>query len=220
MNWNVLNHQERQKEYYEPLRTFVQNEYQQYTCYPPYGDLFKALQLTPYDKVKCVILGQDPYHEPNEAMGLSFSVPKGQPLPPSLQNIFKEIKREYGYEMSNNGDLTRWAKQGVLLLNTVLSVRIHQANSHKDHGWEQYTDAILSTLNQKDTPVVFMLWGKYAQAKKALITNPQHLVLMTSHPSPLSVYRGFDGCGHFKKCNEFLQQNQIKPIDWYTERMI
>ena len=172
------------------------------------------LNLTPFDKVKCVIIGQDPYHEPNQAMGLSFSVPDTTPIPPSLQNIYTELNNEFGYPIPNTGNLTKWAKQGVLLLNAVLTVRAHQAASHRNQGWEQYTDAIIKTLNTKETPVVYLLWGAYARNKKTLITNPQHLILEAPHPSPLSAYRGFLGCGHFKKCNEYLVSKGITPIDW------
>lgn len=214
MDWKSISNAEKHKDYYPALRDFVNKEYAERTCYPRRENLFYALKCTPFEDVKCVILGQDPYHEPGQAMGLAFSVPSDQPIPPSLINIYKEINREYGYDIPKTGDLTPWAKQGVLLLNTVLSVRAHEAASHQGHGWEQYTDSLLEALNKRDTPIVFMLWGRFAQSKEHLITNPIHLVLKTSHPSPLSVYRGFEGCGHFKACNVFLRKRGIAPIDW------
>lgn len=214
MDWNIINNQEKEKPYFKELCHFVRKEYKQNTCYPPYEKIFNAIQTTPFEQVKCVILGQDPYHEPGQAMGLSFSVEKDTAIPRSLQNIYKELQNELNCYIPDNGDLTPWAKQGVLLLNSVLSVRAHQAASHQNHGWEIYTDALLSALNKKETPVVFMLWGNFAKSKKPLIINPKHLVLESSHPSPFSVNYGFFGCGHFKSCNEFLKKNKMKPIDW------
>lgn len=219
MDWNQFNEQEKQKDYYNALYDFVQNEYNSTTCYPPFEKILNALSLTPYDNVKCVILGQDPYHEPNQAMGLSFSVEQGVTLPRSLQNIYKELNAELGYYIPNHGDLTKWAKQGVLLLNSILTVRAHQAASHSGHGWETYTDAILSSLNNKDTPIVFLLWGNFARSKKTLITNPKHLILEATHPSPFSASNGFFGCNHFKKCNDYLTKNNLTPIDWQIENI-
>lgn len=219
MNWETFNENEKSKEYYNDLYDFVKKEYETTTCYPPFGKILNALNLTPYDDVKCVILGQDPYHEPNQAMGLSFSVEPGVTIPRSLQNIYKELHDELDCYIPNNGDLTKWAKQGVLLLNSVLTVRAHKAASHADHGWETYTDAILSELNKKDTPIVFLLWGNFARSKKTLITNPKHLILEATHPSPFSASNGFFGCNHFKKCNDYLITNGLKPIDWQIENI-
>jgi uracil-DNA glycosylase len=213
-NWEEALRYEHSQPYYKDLFDFVMHEYDSKTIYPPKDKIMNATNLTPLDNVRCVILGQDPYHEPNEAMGLAFSVNVGVTIPPSLQNIYKELQSEYGYPIPNNGDLSHWAKQGVLLLNSVLTVQAHKANSHSGHGWEQYTDAILSIVNQQNRPIVYMLWGAPARRKKPLLTNPNHLVLETSHPSPLSVYRGFEGCGHFKKCNDFLVSHNLPPIDW------
>lgn len=214
MNWYDFNEREKKEQYYIDLSDFVDKEYENGTCYPPRDKILNALNLTPYDETKVVILGQDPYHGENQAMGLSFSVPKGEAMPPSLKNIYKELKSEYGYPIPESGDLTSWAKQGVLLLNSVLTVRAHTPASHTNRGWETYTDKILEELNQKDTPVVFLLWGRYARDKKHLITNPTHLILETTHPSPYSAGNGFFGCDHFKKCNEFLVENGLQPIDW------
>ena len=219
MDWNTFINNEKQKPYYNDLYNFVEKEYKETTCYPPFDKILNALNLTPYDKVKCVILGQDPYHEPNQAMGLSFSVAPGIPIPRSLQNIYAELENEFGCYIPNNGDLTKWANQGVLLLNSVLTVRAHAAASHSGHGWENYTDAILSELNNKQEPVVFLLWGNFARSKKNLITNTKHLILETTHPSPFSANKGFMGCGHFKKCNEYLIKNNITPIDWQIENI-
>lgn len=219
MTWFDINEQEKAKDYYNDLYSFVSDEYKQNTCYPPFKDILKALNLTPFDDVKCVIIGQDPYHEENQAMGLSFSVPPGVTIPGSLWNIYKELTLELGCYMPNNGDLTKWAKQGVLLLNSVLTVRAHQAASHSNHGWETYTDNILRSLNVKDTPIVYMLWGRFAKSKKSLITNPKALILEAAHPSPLSAERGFFGCGHFKHCNEYLQENGLAPIDWQIDNI-
>ena len=219
MTWEKLNAAEQQKDYYDKLYDFVTNEYKNNTCYPPFEKILNALNLTPYENVKCVILGQAPYHEPNQAMGLSFSVEPGVTIPRSLQNIYKELHDELGCYIPNNGDLTKWAKQGVLLLNSVLTVRAHKAASHADHGWETYTDAILSELNKKDTPIVFLLWGNFARSKKTLITNPKHLILEATHPSPFSASSGFFGCNHFKKCNDYLTTNGLSPIDWQIENI-
>ena len=202
------------KEYYKNLYRFVKQEYATHVIYPPSGMLFTALHLTQLDKVRVVILGQDPYHEPGQAMGMSFSVPEGIEIPPSLKNIYKEIHEDVGEKIPDTGDLTRWAKQGVLLLNAVLTVREHQANSHKGKGWEEFTDAIIKAVEAEDRPVVFLLWGRNAREKKELITNPKHLVLEAAHPSPLSAYNGFFGCKHFSKCNRFLTENGAETIDW------
>lgn len=214
MGWKELLFEEQQKEYYKKLLHFVNQEYKNGTCYPEWNNIFQAMKLVDPEKVKVVILGQDPYHEPKQAMGLSFSVPDGVEVPPSLQNIYKEINNEFGTPIPTSGDLTRWAEQGVLLLNSILTVKAHQAASHQGHGWEQFTDKILSITNELNQPIVYMLWGSFARNKKALLNNPNHLILEAPHPSPLSAYRGFMGCGHFKKCNDFLIKNNIEPIRW------
>lgn len=209
------------KPYYRELYQFVRQEYNSKVIYPPADDIFNALHLTPLKDVKAVILGQDPYHEINQAHGLCFSVlPSQKEIPPSLQNIYKELQDDLGCRIPNNGYLEKWAKQGVLLLNTVLTVRAHQANSHRGKGWEQFTDAILEAVNQKDEPVVYMLWGKPAQSKIPMLTNPKHLILKAPHPSPLSAYRGFFGCRHFSQANEFLEQNGVTGIDWQIEDVV
>lgn len=210
---------ESSKPYYSELMKFVDSEYSEGEVFPPREKIFRSLELTPIDSVKCVILGQDPYHDVGQAHGLAFSVNPGVKIPPSLANIYKELHDELETYIPDNGFLEKWAKQGVLLLNTVLTVRAHEANSHKGKGWEKFTDSVISEVNKLDHPVVFMLWGKPAQSKKKLLTNPKHLVLETVHPSPLSVYRGFWGCGHFAKCNEFLQANGETPIDWQIENI-
>lgn len=214
MQWNDILSKEIVKPYYKELYNFVQKEYEKNTIYPPKDKLLNALSLTPFDDIKCVILGQDPYHGYNQAMGLAFSVPYGVEIPPSLQNIYKEIQSEFNYKMSDDGNLTKWAKQGVLLLNSVLTVQAGKPASHQGKGWETYTDAILRAINKKKEPVVYFLWGSFAKSKKALLNNPNHLILEAPHPSPLSAYRGFFGCNHFKKCNEYLTANGVKPIDW------
>lgn len=213
-NWDEVLATEHAQPYYKELFDFIQSEYASKTIYPPMDKIMNATALTPLDNVKCVILGQDPYHQPNQAMGLSFSVNKGIPIPRSLQNIYKELNNEYGYYIPNHGDLSSWAEQGVLLLNTTLTVQANQPNSHRGHGWEKYTDAIIRIVNEQDRPIVYLLWGKAAQEKASLITNPRHLVLKTSHPSPYSANAGFLGCGHFKKCNEFLMSCGQAPINW------
>lgn len=213
-SWDILLKDEFEKPYYLNLRKFLAQEYRTQTIYPNMNDIFNALKYTDYQNVKVVILGQDPYHQPNQAHGLCFSVKKGVAPPPSLQNMYKEIHAEYGYPIADHGELTYWAEQGVLLLNTVLTVRESQPNSHKGMGWEIFTDDVISLLNQRPEPMVFLLWGANARAKTKLITNPAHLVLTSAHPSPLSAYNGFFGNGHFKKANEFLKQNGMKEIDW------
>ncbi len=207
------------KEYYKKLFEFVKEEYSTHVVYPPSDDIFNALHLTPLSDVKVLILGQDPYHEPHQAHGLSFSVQPGVDAPPSLVNIYKELGDDLGCYMPNNGYLKKWADQGVLLLNTLLTVRAHEAFSHQDHGWEQFTDAIIQAVNEQDRPIVYMLWGKPAQSKMKMLNNPKHLVLTAPHPSPLSAYRGFFGCKHFSKANEFLVKNGIEPIDWQIENI-
>ena len=212
--WDKLLADEFKKDYYLQLRQFLISEYNSHTIYPPMNDIFNALKTTSYSDVKAVILGQDPYHGAGQAHGMCFSVKKGTPPPPSLQNIFKEIHDELGLPIPPHGELTKWAKNGVLLLNTVLTVREGQANSHKGHGWEILTDRVIELLNERETPIVFLLWGGNARSKAKLITNPKHLVLQCAHPSPLSAYNGFFGCGHFIRANEFLKNNGIEPIDW------
>ena len=213
--WDELLKDEFQKEYYQDLRKFLIKEYKTQTIYPDMYDIYNAMKYTSYQDVKVVILGQDPYHEPNQAHGLSFSVKKGVEPPPSLKNIFKEINDELGIDNSGkHGELTNWAKSGVLLLNTVLTVRRGMANSHKDKGWEHFTDRVISLLNEREKPVVFLLWGNNAKAKRKLITGRQHLVLASAHPSPLSAYHGFFGCGHFAETNKFLEANGMEPVNW------
>jgi uracil-DNA glycosylase len=207
------------KEYYKKLFEFVKEEYSTHVVYPPSDDIFNALHLTPLSDVKVLILGQDPYHEPHQAHGLSFSVQPGVDAPPSLVNIYKELGDDLGCYMPNNGYLKKWADQGVLLLNTLLTVRAHEAFSHQNHGWEQFTDAIIQAVNEQDRPIVYMLWGKPAQSKMKMLNNPKHLVLTAPHPSPLSAYRGFFGCKHFSQANEFLVKNGIEPIDWQIENI-
>ncbi len=216
-SWLPYLKEEFSKPYYKALYEFIKNEYSTRVIYPPSDEIFSALEHTPIDKVKVVILGQDPYHEPGQAHGMSFSVKPGVKTPPSLQNMYKELKDELGLYIPNNGYLVKWADQGVLLLNTVLTVRKGEANSHKGKGWEQFTDAVISALNGEDRPIVYLLWGSNARSKKNLITNPKHMVLETVHPSPLSAYNGFFGCGHFKKANQFLEANGSAPIDWQIE---
>ena len=212
--WAEVLDPEFHKDYYRKLYGFIRQEYASHTIYPPSDKLFTALHLTPLESVKVVILGQDPYHEPGQAMGMSFSVPEGVEVPPSLKNIYKEIHEDIGERIPESGDLTRWAEQGVLLLNAVLTVRAHQANSHKGKGWEQFTDAIIKAVDAEDRPIVFLLWGRNARDKKELIVNPRHLVLEAAHPSPLSAYNGFFGCCHFSKCNQFLEANGAGAVDW------
>ncbi len=212
--WDSLLADEFKKDYYLRLRRFLISEYNSRTIFPPMNDIFNALKATDYKDVKAVILGQDPYHGAGQAHGMCFSVKKGTPPPPSLQNIFKELHDELGLEIPAHGELTAWARNGVLLLNTVLTVREGQANSHRGQGWEILTDRVIELLNERETPIVFLLWGGNARAKAKLITNPKHLVLQCAHPSPLSAYNGFFGCGHFIKANEFLKNNGIEPIDW------
>lgn len=204
-----------EKPYFSALTDFVRHEYTTTTCYPPGSLFFNAFNLCPFDRVKVVIIGQDPYHEPGQAQGLSFSVPEGVPLPPSLQNIFKEIQLDLGKPMPPTGDLTRWAEQGVLLLNATLTVRAHQAASHQRHGWEQFTDAAIRALNAERENLVFILWGGYARSKAQLIDRSRHLVLESVHPSPLSANRGgWFGNHHFSQCNAYLREHGEQEIDW------
>lgn len=213
-DWAPFLEAEMQEEYYQRLRRILIKEYQSRTIHPGMYDIFNAMHYTPYNKVKVVILGQDPYHGPNQAHGLSFSVRPGVEPPPSLINIFKELHDDLGCTIPKHGCLKHWAEQGVLLLNTVLTVREHQANSHQGIGWERFTDHIIELLNQREQPMVFILWGRPAQRKQSMITNPNHLVLTSSHPSPLSAYRGFFGSRPFSKVNDFLQKHGVEPIDW------
>lgn len=213
-DWDALLKEEFQKDYYLKLREFLKSEYSSRRIYPHMNDIFNALRYTSYENTRVVILGQDPYHGFGQAHGLCFSVKAGVPHPPSLKNIFKELEAELGIQTPESGELVGWAKQGVLLLNTTLTVREGSPQSHKGQGWERLTDEIISIINKKKSPVVFMLWGGNARAKKALITNPAHLVLECAHPSPLSAYAGFFGCGHFASANDFLAKNTLLPIDW------
>lgn len=201
-------------EEYKNLREFLKKEYSTYTIYPDMYDIFNSMKRTSLKDIKVVIIGQDPYHEQGQAMGLSFSVPKGQPLPPSLKNIYKEIESEINCKMPMHGDLTGWANQGVLLLNSVLTVREHMANSHKDKGWEFFTDGIIKTVSEEQTNVVFILWGANARQKKNLIDGKKHLILESAHPSPLSAFNGFFGCKHFILTNEYLISHGKAPIKW------
>lgn len=216
-DWKELLAPEFEKEYYQKLHRFLAQEYRTRTIYPDMYDIFATLQSTPYADVKAVILGQDPYHGPGQAHGFSFSVKPGIDIPPSLQNIYKELSTDLGCYIPHTGYLKKWADQGVLMLNAVLTVRAGQANSHKGMGWETFTDRVITLLNQREKPVVFLLWGRNARNKKELITNPQHLVLEAAHPSPLSAYNGFFGCRHFSKTNAFLTAHGMQPIDWQIE---
>ena len=213
-DWDHILKDEFQKTYYLELREFLKKEYFTRAIYPPMNDIFNALKYTSYKDTRVVILGQDPYHGKGQAHGLCFSVKEGTPPPPSLKNIFKELYNELGISEPPTGELVGWARQGVLLLNTTLTVREASPQSHKGHGWEILTDKIIEIINEKDSSVVFMLWGANARAKKALITNKSHLILECAHPSPLSAYNGFFGCGHFIKANEFLLKNGEKKINW------
>ena len=213
-DWDLILTEEFEKDYFKKIMEFVDAEYASKTVYPPYDDIFNAFKLTPFSDVKVVILGQDPYHEKGQAHGLAFSTPEGRPIPRSLKNIFKEISSEYDCPIPQSGCLEKWAGQGVFLLNTVLTVEEGNANSHSDCGWQTFTDKVIESLNEHTMPVVFLLWGKQAEKKKELITNPNHLVLVTSHPSPFSARRGFFGSNHFKMANEFLKENKMDEINW------
>lgn len=213
-SWLEKLQQEFDEPYFEQLIQFVKTEYAQGTCYPPGKLIFNAFNLCPLSKVKVVLIGQDPYHEPQQAHGLCFSVNDGVPFPPSLRNIFQEIQADLGKPVPQSGNLTRWAEQGVLLLNATLTVRAHMAASHQKRGWERFTDAVIRLVSAEKEHVVFILWGSYAQSKAALIDASKHCILRSAHPSPLSAYRGFFGNHHFSLCNQYLQQHLIEPINW------
>ena len=211
--WDEVLSNEFKKDYFKKLGIFVKNEYNKKEIYPKYNDIFNALRYTDYNDVKVVILGQDPYHGYNEAHGLSFSVKKGTPMPPSLQNIFKELENDLNIKKTDS-DLTSWAKQGVFLLNSIMTVEKDKPLSHKDKGWEQFTDAVITKLNEKKETIVFILWGSFARSKKKLITNPNHYIIESAHPSPFSAYHGFFGSRPFSKTNEFLKSKGLKQINW------
>lgn len=213
-DWDEILKSEFHEEYFYNLLKFVQGEYKRTTVFPPKNEVFKAFRYTTYKDLKVVILGQDPYHGEGEAEGLSFSVKKGIRKPPSLNNIFKELHEDLGYPIPVDGSLVSWAKQGVLLLNTVLTVIKDQAASHKDIGWEKFTDYVIKKINEKEEPVVFILWGGFARSKKKLITNKNHFIIESAHPSPLSAYNGFFGSHPFSKTNDFLIKNNLTPINW------
>ncbi len=212
--WDELLKGEFDKEYYLKLRGFLAKEYRERTIYPDMYDIFNALRYTSYSDVKAVMIGQDPYHGEGQAHGLCFSVKKGVEVPPSLKNMYKELESDIGFKAPRHGELVEWANQGVLMLNAVLTVRAGEANSHKGMGWEKFTDRVIELLNEREKPIVFLLWGGNARRKKELITNPNHTVLEAAHPSPLSAYNGFFGCRHFSKTNEILKQTGQTPIDW------
>lgn len=218
-DWLVPMKTEFNQPYYKELHKTIIEEYNRYEVFPAPDDVFNAFHLTPYGNVKVVILGQDPYHNVGQAHGLCFSVKPQIEIPPSLVNIYKELQDDIGCSIPNNGYLEKWAKQGVLMLNTVLTVRAHQANSHRDIGWEKFTDAAIKAVNEIDRPVVYILWGRPAQNKKSMLNNPKHLVLEAPHPSPLSVYRGFFGSKPFSKTNQFLESHGIEPVDWQIENI-
>ena len=213
-SWDTVLREEFKKEYYLKLREFLKQEYGQGTVYPDPDNIFNALKLTSYDDAKAVIIGQDPYNEPGQAQGLSFSVPRGMKQPPSLVNIFKEMQADLGIRPPDHGCLEGWAREGVLLLNAVLTVREHQANSHRGKGWENFTDSIIEALNNREKPLVFILWGNNAKAKEKLITSPRHHIITGAHPSPLSAHNGFWGGRYFSGTNEFLEEQGIEPINW------
>ena len=218
-DWDEILDGEFEKEYYQKLRLFLKDEYKNHIIHPHMNDIFNALKLTSYSGTKVVILGQDPYHGENQAHGLAFSVQKGVDIPPSLLNMYKELKAELGYYIPNNGFLEKWAKQGVMLLNAALTVRDSLANSHRGKGWEIFTDCVIEKLNSRPDPVIFLLWGNNAKEKEKLITNDRHYILKTVHPSPLSASRGFFGCGHFAKTNEILSSLSKEAIDWQIENI-
>jgi uracil-DNA glycosylase len=217
--WDNYLQEEFNKPYYEELRAFLKQEYNTYTIYPDMHDIFNALKTTSYEKVKVVILGQDPYHGPNQAHGMAFSVKPGVTVPPSLKNIYKELNQTLGCFIPNNGYLVKWATQGVLLINTVLTVRAGVPQSHKGKGWEIFTDQVIKTLNSREEPIIFMLWGAPAKKKRELITAKQHTILTAAHPSPLSAHNGFFGCNHFKAANEILSALSEAPIDWQIDNI-
>ena len=216
-DWYEALKDEFKKDYYKNLFQTVNQEYHTRLIFPPANDIFNAFHLTPLKDVKVVILGQDPYHNNGQAHGLCFSVKKGVEVPPSLVNIYQELHDDLGCEIPNHGCLTKWAEQGVLMLNTVLTVRAHQANSHRGIGWEEFTDAAIKVLNVQDRPIVFILWGSPAQRKKVMLNNPKHLILQAPHPSPLSAYRGFFGSKPFSQTNRFLEENNVEPVDWQID---
>lgn len=219
-DWLPCIQDEFKKPYYKELYRFIRQEYNTRVVYPPADDIFNAFHLTPLSEVKALILGQDPYHGPRQAHGLCFSVlPDQSEIPPSLQNIYQELKEDLGCFIPNNGYLEKWARQGVLMLNTVLTVRAHHPGSHQGRGWEQFTDAIIQAVNAQERPVVYLLWGRPAQSKIPMLTNPGHLILKAPHPSPLSAFRGFFGCKHFSQANAFLESHGISPIDWQIENI-
>lgn len=213
-SWRQVLQPEFDKPYFELLTNFVRHAYRTTQCFPPAGQIFRAFDLCPFDRVRVVIIGQDPYHDVNQAHGLCFSVQDGVPVPPSLVNIYKELNRDLGKPISMSGNLTHWAEQGVLLLNATLTVEAHRAGSHQGKGWEELTDAAIQALNNQRSNIVFMLWGSYAQRKGQFIDRRRHLVLTAVHPSPLSAYRGFIGCGHFSQANTYLLQHGQAPINW------
>ena len=213
-SWRRVLQPEFDKPYFELLTNFLRHAYRTTPCFPPAGQIFRAFDLCPFDKVRVVIIGQDPYHDVNQAHGLCFSVQDGVPAPPSLVNIYKELQRDLGKPIPSSGNLTHWAEQGVLLLNATLTVEAHRAGSHQGKGWEELTDAAIQALNNQRSNIVFMLWGSYAQRKGQYIDRRKHLVLTAVHPSPLSAYRGFIGCGHFSQANAYLQQHGQTPINW------
>lgn len=213
-SWDEILAEEFKKDYYLKLREFLKYEYNHFTVYPPMHDIFNSLRYADYGKIKAVIIGQDPYHEPNQAHGLAFSVKRGCPIPPSLKNIYTELEQDLGITPPSHGELTEWAEQGVLLLNNALTVRRGQANSHRGKGWEIFTDRVIEIVAQKEEPVVYLLWGANAREKRKLINNPAHLILTAAHPSPLSAYNGFFGCRHFSKANEFLEGHGVEGIRW------
>lgn len=213
-SWRQVLQPEFDKPYFELLTSFVRQAYATRQCFPPAGQIFRAFDLCPFDQVRVVIIGQDPYHDVNQAHGLCFSVQDGVPIPPSLVNIYKELQRDLGISVPASGNLTHWAEQGVLLLNATLTVEAHKAGSHQGKGWEELTDAAIQALNKQRSNIVFMLWGSYAQRKGQFIDRKRHLVLTAVHPSPLSAYRGFIGCGHFSQANNYLQKHGLAPINW------
>ncbi len=216
-DWLPAVNAEFKKPYYAELYRFVKEEYSKVAVFPPADEIFSALHLTPLSKVKVVIIGQDPYHNVGQAHGLCFSVRPEVDIPPSLVNIYKELQSDLGCKIPNNGYLVKWAEQGVLLLNTVLTVRAHQALSHQGKGWEQFTDAIIRAVNAEERPIAYLLWGRPAQSKMSMLDNPKHKVFTAPHPSPLSAHRGFFGCKHFSQANAFLEENGLAPIDWQIE---
>lgn len=216
-DWDDLLEQEFEKPYYKNLRTYLKEEYTKYTIYPNMYDIFNAFHYTPYKDIKVVIIGQDPYHGPNQAHGLCFSVKPEVSIPPSLVNIYKELKSDLGCYIPNHGYLKKWTDQGVLLINTVLTVRASTPNSHRGKGWEKFTDSVIHILNKRETPIVFLLWGANARSKKKMLTNSIHYIIESAHPSPLSAHRGFLGSAPFSKTNDFLTKNDLTPIDWQIE---